>query len=220
MKNLRKKRKPWVIALCVIIALIMVLPIYDVVGVLGGDRNSANSPVVDTEDYAQQLINQAETLENYLEEHGPTVAVLQNLAQIYYSMFYFVTDGEEDYLEKAANAMEKAVELEPKEPDSYMFLFDLYNDLGMGEKAEETAKTVEPLLLELIEEDYDDNLSRYYYSNLLEKYHQDFLAAKEQLEIILDTEPEESELFSQTKQTLERIDNLLTELENGELNED
>ena len=217
MRSLKNNRKPWVVALIIIIALIMVLPIYDVVNVVGDNRNAAGSPDASPQDFMEELREEAERLENYIEEREPTVPVLQELAQIYRTMSMFMEEEEVNYTEKATIVMEDAVELDPSDPGNYLFLFELYNELGKTEEAVEKAETLEAMLLEQLENDPADNTSRFYYSILLEDYHGDLSAAREQLEMILDTEPEESQLYAHAKTEIERIDNL-TEPENGEDN--
>lgn len=206
MRSIKNNRKPWVIALCVIIALIMVLPIYDVVNIVGDNRGSSRSPDIDPDSYMEDLKDEAERLENFIEEYGPTLAVLKELSGVYRTLSYFITEDEVDYREKAALAMEKAIELEPADPESYLILRDIYKETGKTAEAEEKAITAEALLMERLNEDPGDNISRYYYSILLDDYHQDTAAAREQLEIIMDTEPEESQLYLTAKNKIDMID--------------
>jgi len=63
----------------------------------------------------------------------------------------------------------------------------------------------EELILEVLEENPEDSQARLHYSTLLLSYHQDMEAAVEQLEKVLEIEPEESPLYNTALQQLQRL---------------
>lgn len=203
MRRRRDRRKPWIIAVCVFMAIGLALPIYDIFspGGPGGTVNDGGTG----DEVVDRLKQQAETMEDYLEEYGPTPAVLRDLADVYRHLSFY-SDPEEriNYMQKAIVLMEKAVKQAPRDPENYMILHGLYRQLGMNEMARNTAGEGAAVMEELLEENPDDNLTRYYYSILLQD--RDKAAAREQLEIILDSEPDDSELSIYARQELAGID--------------
>ena len=184
MRSSLRRRKPWIVVLIIIIAAIMVLPLYDVINVVGQMGEQREEQSFSMEDYLNDLKERIVQLESFIDENEPTPAILKELSSLY---------------------MKKAVELEPGNAEGYLALYELYSQVGDFEKAMEAASTGEALVIERLEEDPGDNENRLLYSRFLSGYHYDFDAALEQLTIIIDSETEESPLYNNAKMELERL---------------
>ncbi len=212
----KKRRKPWIAAVALIAALGMLFSVY--LSALNPGGPVAEEQGENGHSQVEQLLHEAENLENHIEQYEPNSVVLQNLANIYIQLNHYVMMEEveladDDYLGKAAAVMEKAVELEPENSKNYVFLFEIYQQAGDEEKAEEYAQIAEDIIQEILDEDPGDNDARYQYAVLLQSYHGDFAAAHEQMEEILETEPEGSELYNIVKQQMETTTTQEIELE-------
>ncbi len=207
MRSSFRKRKPWIIALIVVIVAIMILPLYDVINVLGQIGEQNESPVFDPDAYMEEIRARINYLESFLEENEPTTAVLKELSSSYMNLLYFA-DEEEDgefYSKRALELMEEAVEIDPENAENYLTLYDLYNYSGEYEKAVETASKGERIVLDMLAEDPGDNISRFKYSRFLTRYRYDFDAAVEQLTMIMESEEEDSHLYNDAKIEKERL---------------
>ncbi|MFY9114890.1 MAG: hypothetical protein WAO23_06585 [Dethiobacteria bacterium] len=207
---IRRGREFWVTLIVVILVIAMILPLYNILN-LAGNRDTGDDygdVYSDPEDVMEQNKKWIASLENYLEENEPNLYILRELADAYATRSFYLDYSEEGlgYLEKAAAVLEQAIELEPQEPESYIRLYDVYSMMNLEEKAAEQAARAEDLLREQLEKDPDDNLNRYYLSMLLEEYHHDLATAREQLEIILSSEPEDSDLYVYARQRIVQID--------------
>lgn len=207
MRSSLRKRKPWIVALIVIIAAIMVLPLYDVINVVGQMREQQDAPSFDPKDYMNEIKGRVYNLEGFLEDNEPTPAILKELSSLYMNLSYF-TDEEaerEENMERALELMEEAVEINPDDAESYLTLYDLYNQLGDFERAMEAASTGEYLVLQRLEEAPEDNENRLNYSRFLSRYRYDYDEAIEQLTVILDTEPDDSHIYQKAEMEKEQL---------------
>lgn len=209
---IKRGREFWVTLIVIVLVIAMILPLYNLVNIFGNrggedDRDPVNPGPEDSMEQNRKLIA---SLEKYLEENEPGVYLLRELADAYTNQFYYLyySDSEEGlgYLKKAVAVLEQVIELEPREPESYMRLYDVYRMMNLEDKAAEQAVRGEELLRELLQEDPDDNINRYYLSILLEEYYGDAVAAREQMDIILSSEPEDSELYLHVWQRIAQID--------------
>ncbi len=201
-------KKPWVGIVALVLALAMILSLFftglmGVGGIPGADEQ--NGEEITTVD---ELYRQAENLESHIEEYEANPTILRRLASTYFELEFYAAmeepnehededEEEEDYMEKAARAAEEALEMEPDNPETYVLIYEIYREMGKEEQAAEKAEEAEELLRELLDEDPADNLNRFYYSIILELHHGDIEAAKEQMEKILETEPEGSPLHEE-----------------------
>ncbi len=202
----------WATLVVIILVVAMILPLYNMVNIIGGqgagnNHGQANSGSGDAVERSQEWIA---SLEKYLEENEPGAYLLRELASAYIagSLYLDRVEERQKYLEKAASVLEQAVEMEPREPENYMQLYDVYSMMGLDEKAAEKAVQGEGLLRERLAGDPDNNLDRYYLSKLLDEYRRDPVAAREQLEVILASEPEGSDLYLHARQEIARYDGL------------
>ena len=210
----------WATLVAIVLVVAMILPLYNIVNILGGQgaENVHGQADPDSEDTVERSRKWIASLEKYLEENEPGAYLLRELASAYVTGSLYLDRAEESqkYLEKAASALEQAIEMEPREPENYLQLYDVYSMMNLDEKAAEKAVQGKGLLRERLAEDPDDNLDRYYLSKLLDEYHRNPVAAREQLEIILASEPEGSDLYLHARREIARFDGFYeTENEEG-----
>ncbi|GEM_PF-3287941 len=202
----RTGKKPWVGIVALVLALAMIVSLFftglmGLGGIPGADEQ--NGEQITTVD---ELYREAENLENHIEEYGPNPTILRRLASVYFELDFYAAmedpdvpedEEEEDYMQKAGRAAEEALEMDPDNPENYVLIYEIYRGMGKEDQAAEKAEEAEELLRELLEEDPADNLNRFYYSIILELHREDIEAAKEQMEKILETEPEGSPLYEE-----------------------
>lgn len=215
-KRKRDKRKPWVIAICVFVAFAMVFSTGLIV--LEQFFRKDHHPQYNLDAYLKELEKQAVTLKQHVDQFGESALFLRELGNVYHAIAYTKIreqdPGFEDEiyadLERAVEIFEKLVVLEPDEPENYLLLFEMYHKMGLEEHAVEIAETADEVLASLMEEQPENNRNRYFYSYLLQHYHQDLEAARDQLELILESEPGSSELFRVATQQKGYLDLLIS----------
>jgi hypothetical protein len=138
--NTKKKKRPrsvrnnkWAVVIAAILAFGMLLS--SVAIYLGNlNRGEAGGPDQswDLEALLEQYSDKAAQLEAYIEEHGPNVVVLENLAENYYylMMFQQMVGAEEeelvDYQAKLVYVFQNLLELEPDELRYHLELLEAY----------------------------------------------------------------------------------------------
>lgn len=158
----------------------------------------------------KNLQQEAEQLEQYIEEYGPSPAVLDRLGSIYsalaeYARWLEAKDGPE-YLEKAAGIYRSLVEMEPQQVKYQFLLYNTYTGLELKEEAKQQANSVKQLLEQKQAGGTLENLDRFYYALILDEADGNRQEALNQLAAILDTEPEESSLYSYARSYREQLE--------------
>lgn len=125
-RNIKKNRVAAIVA--AILALGMILSTATFVGgpmlleIFAKDRSNPPGSEWDLEAYREQFIADIENLEDYVAEFGPSVAVLENLAENYANLimieqtFYDEPDTVKGYQQKLLGAYRDLIDLEPEEP--------------------------------------------------------------------------------------------------------
>jgi len=147
-----------------------------------------------------------------IEEEGESPELLLNLAAVYEQLATYkgFEEGEEvqkEYSHKSVEVLEKGHELYPEDPEFPLFLYQTHLNLGEQDKAYSKAEKAETLIKEALEqEDMEDEAEyRLHWASLLKDYHHDLDAAEEQLEMVMDLEPEDSGIYNEASQMLGQI---------------
>ena len=142
-RNIRKNRVTAIVA--GILALGMILSTATFVGgpmlleIFAKDRSNPPGSQWDLETYREYLIYEIENLEKHVSEYGPTVAVLEELAQHYENLIYLeqILSNESENLDGYKQNMLKAyrdlIELTPEEPYYRLRLLNAYLVVEEGE---------------------------------------------------------------------------------------
>ncbi len=249
-RNFRQQR--WAAIIAGIIALGMLVS--SIIYYLDYLTGRAQTPTRDwkLEDYLEYYRDQVEHYENFIEEHGPTVAVLEALAENYYHLLVFgqmLSDQDEKQAENQAELKQKLVavyldliELAPEElhyhidllyayqtaeaddetilervallsellresPEIHvhMHLISYLTQAEMEEQLAEEAAWLRAYLEQRIADEEADNMDRYYLAVLAAEHQDDLETALEQLDHILETEEEDSSLYSEAQQYRDRL---------------
>lgn len=157
----------------------------------------------------KNLEQEAEQLEQYIEKYGPSLAVLERLGSIYSSLADYArlleAEAGPKYLEKAAEIYGSLVEMEPDQVKYQFLLYSTYTGLELKEKADQQVHSIKELLEQKQAEGLLENLDRFYYALILEQADGNRQEALSQLAVILDTEPQESPLYSHAKEYREHL---------------
>ena len=157
----------------------------------------------ETEKEADYLGKAAEYLEKSLDKDPDNLENHLFLLEIYDEAEK--EENVEEIAEKAESLAKEALEEEPDRIENYLVLLEVYRYADKEDKEKEVASEGEELILEVLEENPEDSQARLHYSTLLLSYHQDMEAAVEQLEKVLEIEPEESPLYNTALQQLQRL---------------
>lgn len=142
MAKRKDRRKRWAAIIAAILSLAMALSAIAVFWGYLMDRSNAATPggEVDPEVYREYFLGEVERLQNYIDEYGPTVPVLNELVQAY-SLLIQLEDGEDaaaeerkkSYQENLKKYSLELVELEPDEPEYRLQLLYVYEQLDEEE---------------------------------------------------------------------------------------
>ncbi len=141
-KDLKKKR--WAAVVAAVLAFGMLA---SVVGGYLGHALGGNGAVMpgqqadpEPEDYLAFYESEVERLEEHLEEHDPSPAVLQELAENYrylsliQQMYFNDLEAVEEYQERLLFIYETLTDLEPDNPMYRLELIGFYKELGQDEE--------------------------------------------------------------------------------------
>lgn len=171
-----------------------------------------NLPDIEKQLQAEQenLELEAEQLAQYIEEYGPSEAVLMQLGAIYGALaeYAHVLDSEPGtgYLEKAAETYKSLVEMDPEQVGYRFMLYSTYKGLEQKEEAGQQAAVIKQLLEKKQAGGTLKNIDHFYYALILNEEDGNKQEALNHLSVVLEKEPEESSLHSQAKAYREQIE--------------
>ncbi len=245
-RKFRQQRWAAIVAGVVALGMLVSSIIYYLDYITGRAQNPAGDWKM--EDYLEYYRDQAEHYENFIEEHGPTVAVLEALAGCYYNLLAFgqiLPDASVDqaelkqklvavyldlielapdelgyhinllYAYQTAEADEETIQervallagllRESPRAEVHLQLINFLSQEEMKEQQEEEITWLRAYLDQRIADEEADNMDRYYLAILAAEHQDDKETALAQLDHILETEEEESSLYSQAQQYRDRL---------------
>ncbi len=217
-KKVRKSNKSaWIMVIAMVVAVVMILStaVYYYLDYLKDPEHSDTGD--DQIDLQQQLmaeqkrlLQEAEQLEQYIEEYSPETAVLDRLGSIYTTLAGYadwLEDSENGpaYMEKAAGVYRSLVEMEPEQVQYRFLLYSACNGLELEETGQQ-ADSLKQLVEQKLAGGTLENSDRFYYALILDQEDGNRQGALDQLAVILNTEPEESSLHSYAQGYREQLE--------------
>ncbi|HHX87870.1 MAG TPA: hypothetical protein GX693_06825 [Firmicutes bacterium] len=215
-KKPRSSKKTLIVVLAAVVAVGMVLSTVIIYIDYIRKPNYTQKENADQESFERQLQaehenlkQEARQLEKYIEDYGPSPAVLDRLASIYSGLAEYArwldAESRPQYLEKAAEIYRSLVEEEPQQVKYQFLLYSTYASLEQEEEAKQQVGSLKQLLEQKQAGGTLENLDRFYYALVLDEVDSDRQGALDQLSTILDTEPEDSPLYSYAKSYREQL---------------
>lgn len=147
----------------------------------------------------QRLIEESAALEAKIAVEEPAVEDLESLAVLYSHAYSYALwlepDTAEDYLEKTVKTYRSLLDHVPDSIEHRFSLCGALRALGQEEEAQKEADFILAALEPLLEAEAATNLERYYYAALQADLYGNKAEALEQLDLILETEPEDSPYY-------------------------
>lgn len=236
-RGIRKQRWAVIVAAVVAAGMLLSSVIYYIGYMLPRDNLGAETGNFDPEAYRSHYRHEVETLEKYVDDHGATAKLLNDLASAY-SMLISIQEtffdepetlaqyraaqveacralmemepekaqyriqylyaahkaGEDESLLREEAAATAALLREKPEPVFHFYLIDLLESMEEEEMLQEEIAWLEQYFADQAAADDLDNEGRYFYALLLAEHLEKKEAALEQLDLILEAEPEDSTL--------------------------
>ncbi len=197
------RRKPlsiWAVVAIVLTASMLLPSIFIGLDYLSGWRGPVKTEEDSWEKYLEQewhrLTEESTALEVKIAADGPSEDDLEKLAALYGQAYsyalYFEPGAAEEYLEKMAKTYRSLLDLNPGSIEHRFSLYGTLCALGREEEARKEADLVRASLEPLLEAETATNLERYYYAALMADVYESKEEALAQLDLILETEPEDS----------------------------
>ncbi len=150
-KDIKQQRWASVVAAVLAFGMVLSVAIVGLDYILGRDRSPAQE--MTAEDYLEFYTENVENLEAFIEEFGPTTAVLEQLAESYSGLIMirqiFFDDAEKvkENERGLAQVYQSLIELEPEDPRYYLELLNIYHTIdNSDERILELASTLSELL--------------------------------------------------------------------------